>query len=65
MKHLAPTRLVVAGAGAGLLAGAQALIVYSLYCAEMAIPFWGVWYVLSLMLTVALGAVLAPVLLRW
>ncbi|KFG98275.1 hypothetical protein GQ56_0104240 [Burkholderia paludis] len=65
MKRLAPTRLVLAGAGAGLLAGAQALIVYSLYCAEMSIPFWGVWYVLSLMLTVALGATLAPVSLRW
>ncbi|WP_419690738.1 DUF1109 domain-containing protein [Burkholderia theae] len=65
MKQLAPTRLVLAGAGAGLVAGAQALIVYSLYCSEMAIPFWGVWYVLSLMLTVALGAALAPVLLRW
>lgn len=65
MKQLAPTRLMLAGAGAGLLAGAQALIVYSLYCAEMSIPFWGVWYVLSLVLTVGLGAVLAPVWLRW
>lgn len=65
MKQLAPTRLVLAGAGAGLLAGAQALVVYSLYCAEMSMPFWGVWYMLSLMLTVALGAMLAPIWLRW
>ncbi|CAM8846637.1 DUF1109 domain-containing protein [Burkholderia pseudomallei] len=65
MKQLAPTRLVLAGAGAGLLAGAQALVVYSLYCAEMSMPFWGVWYMLSLMLTEALGAMLAPIWLRW
>ncbi|MEX3820225.1 DUF1109 domain-containing protein, partial [Paraburkholderia sp. BR14262] len=35
MKQLAPTRLALAGAGAGLLAGAQGLLVYSLYCSEM------------------------------
>jgi hypothetical protein len=65
MKGLAPTRLPLAGAGAGLLAGAQGLIVYSLYCSEMAAPVWGVWYVLAVVVTAAIGAVAAPRYMRW
>jgi hypothetical protein len=65
MKQLAPTRLALAGAGAGLLAGAQGLLVYSLYCSEMAVPFWGVWYVLAIAITTAIGATIAPRCLRW
>jgi hypothetical protein len=65
MKQLAPTRLAPAGAGAGLLAGAQGLLVYSLYCSEMAVPFWGVWYVLAIAITTAIGAAIAPHCLRW
>jgi hypothetical protein len=65
MRHLAPTRLALAGAGAGLLAGAQGVLVYSLYCAEMAVPFWGVWYVLAIAVTTSIGAAIAPRCLRW
>ncbi len=65
MKQLAPTRLVLAGAGVGLLAGAQGLLVYSLYCSEMAVPFWSVWYVLAIVITAAVGAIIAPHCLRW
>lgn len=65
MKRLAPTHLTLAGAGAGLLAGAQGLLVYSLYCSEMAIPFWGVWYVLAMVITTAAGTATAPRCLRW
>ncbi|MFP4829622.1 DUF1109 domain-containing protein, partial [Paraburkholderia sp. BR10879] len=65
MKQLAPTRLALAGAGAGLLAGAQGLLVYSLYCSEMAVPFWGVWYVLAIVITTAVGSAVAPRCLRW
>ena len=65
MKSLAPTRLSLAGAGAGLLAGAQGLLVYSLYCSEMAVPFWGIWYVLATIITAAIGAAIAPSYLRW
>jgi hypothetical protein len=65
MKQLAPTRLALAGAGAGLLAGAQGLLVYSLYCSEMAVPFWGVWYVFAIAITTAIGAAIAPHCLRW
>jgi hypothetical protein len=65
MKQLAPTRLALAGAGAGLLAGAQGLLAYSLYCSEMAVPFWGVWYVLAIVITTAVGSAVAPHCLRW
>jgi hypothetical protein len=65
MKGLAPTRLALAGAGVGLLAGAQGLLVYSLYCSEMSVPFWGVWYVLAVVVTAGIGAALAPIYLRW
>ena len=65
MKQLAPTRLALAGAGVGLLAGAQGLLVYSLYCSEMALPFWSIWYVLAIAVTTAVGAAIAPHCLRW
>ena len=65
MRQLAPTRLALAGAGAGLLSGAQGVLVYSLYSAEMAIPFWGVWHVLAMAITSAIGATIAPCWLRW
>jgi hypothetical protein len=65
MKGLAPTRLVLAGAGAGLVAGAQGLLVYSLYGSEMSVPFWGIWYGLAIVVTTCIGAALAPIYLRW
>jgi hypothetical protein len=65
MKGLAPTRLALAGAGAGLLAGAQGSLVYSLYSSEMSVPFWGIWYVLAVVTTAGIGAALAPFHLRW
>ncbi|AOB32230.1 hypothetical protein AKI39_18175 [Bordetella sp. H567] len=65
MKGLAPTRLMPAGAGAGLLAGAQGLLVYSLYCPVMPVPFWSVWHVLAIAVTAGIGAALAPNYLRW
>lgn len=65
MKGLAPTRPVIAGAAAGLLSGAQAVLVYTLYCVEMTVPFWGVWYVLGMMAPTVVGGVLGPRFLRW
>jgi hypothetical protein len=65
MKGLAPTRPMLAGAAIGLLSGAQAALVYTLYCIEMAIPFWGVWYVLGMLVPTVLGGLLGPRVLRW
>jgi len=65
LRELAPTRLALAGAAAGFVAGAVGALAYSLYCSEMAAPFIGTWYVLGMLIPAALGAVLGPRLLRW
>ncbi len=65
MKGLAPTRLSLAGAAAGLLAGAIGALVYALHCPEMEAPFLGVWYVAGMLIPAAAGALLGPILLRW
>ncbi|MCP1573672.1 hypothetical protein J2S30_002051 [Herbaspirillum rubrisubalbicans] len=65
LRGFAPTRLRAAGAVAGLVAGAQGVLVYTLYCVEMAPPFWGVWYVLGVLLPTLAGAWCGPWLLRW
>lgn len=65
LRDLAPTRLRLAGAVGGLLAGATATLAYCLHCPEMGIPFWGVWYLLGMLLPTLMGAILAPHLLRW
>ena len=65
LRGLAPTRLRQAGAAGGLLAGATATLAYCLHCPEMEVPFWGVWYLLGMLLPTVLGAALGPRLLRW
>lgn len=65
MKGLAPTRLPLAGAAAGLLAGAIGALLYALYCPELEAPFLAVWYVVGMALVTLIGAALGPRLLRW
>lgn len=65
MKGLAPTRLRLAGAAAGLLAGAVGTMVYSVHCSEMEAPFIGFWYLLGMLIPTAVGTLLGPRLLRW
>ncbi|MFN7855595.1 MAG: NrsF family protein [Acidovorax sp.] len=65
LRGAAPTRPALAGAAAGLLAGALGALVYALHCPEMAAPFLAVWYVAGMALPTLLGAVLGPRLLRW
>jgi hypothetical protein len=65
LRGAAPTRPALAGAAAGLLAGALGALVYALHCPEMAAPFLAVWYVAGMVLPTLLGAVLGPRLLRW
>lgn len=65
LRGAAPTRPAWAGAVAGLLAGALAVLVYALHCPEMAAPFVAVWYVVGMAIPTALGALLGPRLLRW
>lgn len=65
LRGLAPTRLRLAGASAGLLAGAVGALVYTLHCQELAAPFIALWYVLGIWLPAGVGACLGPLLLRW
>ena len=65
MKGLGPTRLRLAGAAAGLLAGAVGALVYSLHCPELEAPFIGFWYLLGMLIPTTVGALLGPRLLRW
>jgi hypothetical protein len=65
MKGLAPTRLALAGASAGVLSGAAAALIYSLHCPELGAPFLGIWYPLGMLIPAAVGAMVGPRLLRW
>jgi len=65
VRQLAPTRLALAGAAAGLLAGAISATVYGLYCQETAAPFVAIWYTLGIGLSAALGAVVGRRVLAW
>jgi hypothetical protein len=65
MQGLAPTRLRLAGAGVGLLAGTVGAFMYAFHCPELAAPFLGTWYVLGMALPTALGALIGPRVLRW
>lgn len=65
IKGLAPTRLRLTGAVAGLLAGSIATVAYCFHCPEMSAAFWGIWYLLGMIVSSAVGALLGPKLLRW
>lgn len=65
VRALAPTRLRMAGAAAGLQAGAIATTAYCFHCPEMEVSFWAVWYVAGMLIPFGLGAWLGPRLLRW
>jgi hypothetical protein len=65
MRGLAPTRLALAGAVAGLLAGAIGALVYALHCPELAAPFLGMWYVAGIAAATLIGALVGPRILRW
>jgi hypothetical protein len=65
LRRLAPTRLTLAGAGAGLFAGAAGAFVYCFHCTEEAAPFIAIWYTLGIAVVTAIGALLGRYLLRW
>jgi len=64
-RRLAPTRLRLAGAAAGLTSGAWAAALYCLHCPEVSAIFVLTWYTLGILLAAALGALIGPRLLRW
>lgn len=65
MRDLAPTRLRLAGAAAGLSSGGAAALVYCLHCPEMSAAFVGFWYLLGMLIPTAIGALIGPRVLAW
>lgn len=65
LRRMAPTRLTLAGAAAGLFAGAAGAFVYSFHCEEATAPFVVIWYSLGIALTAVFGAFLGRHFLRW
>ena len=65
MRDLAPTRLRLAGAGAGFAAGTAATLVYSFHCPEIEAPFIGFWYLIGILIPTGIGALIGPRVLRW
>ena len=65
IKGLAPTRLALAGAAAGLMSGAGGALVYALHCPELDASFLAIWYVLGMLIPAVAGAMLGPRLLGW
>ena len=65
VRNLAPTRLSLAGAAAGLFSGGLAATIYGLHCPEHTMAFVAVWYSLGVAAVTTLGAVLGHWVLRW
>lgn len=65
LRGRAPTRLRLAGAAAGLAAGAASATLYCLHCPEMSAVFVGFWYVAGMLIPTALGALIGPRALAW
>ena len=65
LRQLAPTRLALAGAGAGLLAGAAGATVYAFHCTENAAPFIAIWYTVGIAVAALIGAGIGRWALRW
>ncbi len=65
LRGLAPTRPRIAGAAAGLWAGAIGACVYGLHCSEFAPPFLAIWYVIGISIPCAIGYLMGPRVLRW
>lgn len=65
IRGLAPTRLRLAGAAAGLTAGGLGAFGYALHCPEVSPLFVLTWYTLGMLVPAAVGAMLGPRLLRW
>lgn len=65
LRGLAPTRLALAGAAAGLTAGAAGAWIYSFHCDESAAPFIAIWYTAGIAAVTLVGALTGRWLLRW
>ena len=64
-RYGAPVKPRLTGIAAGLGAAGLATVAYALHCPEDALPFIAAWYPLAMGISAAIGAMLAPRLLRW
>ncbi len=62
---MAPTKPILAGASAGLLAGSAGAWVYGFHCSESALVFVSIWYTAGIAAMVVVGALTGRWLLRW
>jgi hypothetical protein len=65
LRFGAPTQPALAGAGAGLLAGALAASLYIAHCPDDSQLFVAAWFTLAIAITTAIGAMTGSRILRW
>lgn len=65
LRHGAPTRPVLAGAAAGLLAGGLAATLYAAHCFDDSPLFVGTWYTIAVAILAVLGALGGRLFVRW
>lgn len=65
LRHGAPTRPVLAGAVAGLLAGGLAATFYAAHCTDDSPLFVATWYTIGFIVLTGLGALGGRLFLRW
>lgn len=65
MRHGAPTRPMLAGAVAGLLAGGIGATLYAAHCVDDSPLFVATWYSIGVAFVTLAGAFAGPRLLRW
>jgi len=65
LRYGAPTRPVLSGAVAGLVAGGIAATFYAAHCADDSPLFVATWYTLAVLGLATLGAIAGKFILRW
>ena len=65
LRHGAPTRPMLAGAVAGVLAGGVAATFYAAHCVDDSPLFVATWYTLAIVVLAALGALGGRLFVRW
>jgi hypothetical protein len=65
LRHGAPERPGLAGATAGLAAGAIAAAIYAWHCPDDSPLFVAVWYTTAISAVTAIGALVGSKILRW
>lgn len=65
LRFGAPTRPILAGAGAGLLGGAVVAGIYISHCPDDSPIFVAAWFTLAIVIATGIGALAGSRLLRW